>query len=104
MPRSDRPTIVVVTLTPHPEHYTAVVDLLCEVIPAIHEDPGCLTYALHEAVDQTVVLIESWRDRNAWLAHFSLPPIVRLKNELPPWLALPASRVEMYQLPAGANT
>jgi quinol monooxygenase YgiN len=96
--KSEGPTVVVVTLTPRPDHYPDVVDLLCEVIPQIQEDPGCLLYALHEACDKTVVLIESWRDREAWLAHFSLPPILRLKQELTPWLAAPAKRVEMYQV------
>lgn len=89
---------MVVTLTPHPEHYADVVGLLVEVIPAIQQDPGCLVYALHEAVDHTVVLVESWRDREAWLAHFNSPPILRLKQDLPPWLVAPAKRVEMYEL------
>lgn len=98
MAKADRPTVVVVTLTPHPEHYGDVVGLLAEVIPTIQQDPGCLVYALHEAVDHTVVLVESWRNREAWLAHFHLPPILRLKRDLPPWLAAPARRVEMYEL------
>lgn len=98
MAKADRPTVVVVTLTPHPEHYGDVVGLLAEVIPTIQQDPGCLVYALHEAVDHTVVLVESWRNREAWLAHFHLPPILRLKQDLPPWLAAPARRVEMYEL------
>jgi quinol monooxygenase YgiN len=96
--KPDQHTVVVVTLTPHPEHYSVVVDLILEVIPEIHRDPGCVLYALHETVDNDVVLIESWVDRDAWLAHFELPAIVRLKKELPPWLATPAKRVEMYAI------
>ena len=101
MDKSTTPCIVVVTLTPHPEHYAKVRDLVFEVIPAIHEDPGCLLYAPHDTTNGQLVLIEAWADRDAWVAHFELPAIKRLKQELPPWLAAPASRVEMYGLGVG---
>jgi quinol monooxygenase YgiN len=91
-------TTVVVLLSPHPEHYSLVLELLKTVIPGIHKDPGCLTYALHERTDGQIVLVEKWRDKQAWLNHFSLPEIIRLKTELPPWLAAPAERLEMYEI------
>lgn len=92
---------MVVTLTPHPEHYAKVRDLVHEVIPDINKDPGCVLYAPHDTTNGQLVLIEAWADRDAWLAHFELPAIKRLKQELPPWLAAPASRVEMYGLEVG---
>jgi quinol monooxygenase YgiN len=95
---------VVVTLTPHPEHYAQVRDLVLEVIPDIHENPGCLLYAPHDTPNGQLVLIEAWTDRDAWLAHFELAAIKRLKQELPPWLAEPASRVEMCGLGVGDPT
>jgi quinol monooxygenase YgiN len=102
--KSPTPCIVVVTLTPHPEDYATVRNLVLEVIPAIHDDPGCLLYALHDTTTGQLVLIEAWADRAAWLAHFELPGIKRLKKELPPWLAAPASRVEMYGVGVGHPT
>ena len=104
MDKSTTPCIVVVTLTPHPEHYAQVRDLVLEVIPDIHKDPGCLLYAPHDTTTGQLVLIEAWAHRDAWLAHFELPAILRLKKELPPWLAEPASRVEMYGLGVGDPT
>lgn len=95
---------MVVTLTPHPEDFAKVRGLVLEVIPQIHEDPGCLLYAAHDTTNGQLVLIEAWADRDAWLAHFELPAIKRLKKELPPWLAAPASRVEMYGLGVGDPT
>lgn len=96
------PTLVVVRLRPHPEHYTAVINLLVEVIPEIQQGPGCLLYALYEDTDREIVLIESWADRHAWHAHFDWEPILRLKKELPPWLATPVTRLEMYEWEASS--
>jgi quinol monooxygenase YgiN len=90
-------TTVVVVLTPHPQHFSAVLELLLEVTPAIQADPGCLLYAIHETPEGTIVLIERWASPEAWKNHFSLPEIMRLKATLPPWLAAPAERLEMYE-------
>lgn len=91
-------TTVVVVLTPHPQHFSHVLELLLEVTPAIQADPGCLLYAVHETPEGTIILIEKWASTEAWKNHFSLPEIIRLKATLPPWLALPAERLEMYEV------
>lgn len=51
---------------------------------------------MYRRVDDTVVLVERWRDRDAWQAHFDTEAIVRLKDALTPLLAKPAERWEMY--------
>jgi len=92
-------TTVVVLLSPHPEHYSQVLGLLKAVTPEIQKDPGCLLYAIHERTDGHIVLVEKWASKQAWLNHFSLPEIIQLKTELPPWLTQPAVRLEMYEVP-----
>ena len=68
-------------------------------IDEIRRADGCELYDMYRRVDDTVVLVERWRDRDAWQAHFDTPAILRLKEALTPLLAKPAERWEMY--PAG---
>ena len=68
-------------------------------IDEIRRADGCELYDMYRRVDDTVVLVERWRDRDAWQAHFDTEAIVRLKDALTPLLAKPAERWEMY--PAG---
>lgn len=93
------PCTVVVCLTPRPGHGEAVLAALTLEIAEVRSSAGCELYDMYRRVDDTVVLVERWRDRDAWQAHFDTEAIVRLKDALTPLLAKPAERWEMY--PAG---
>lgn len=95
------PCIVIVRLVPLAGKREAVVRLLRELIPEIQRGPGCEKYALLEAVDGDVVLIEKWSSREHWQAHFEWAPIVRLKKELADSVVLPVERLETYPHPTG---
>jgi len=90
------PCVVVVELIPLAGQRNFVVELVREVIPEIHQGPGCELYALYEKTDGSLVLIERWESRDAWQAHFDWQPIQRLKKELATKVELPVSRREMY--------
>jgi quinol monooxygenase YgiN len=90
------PCTVVVTLEPLPgcaDQVEAVVSRECD---EIRSAAGCERYELYRAVDDSVVLIERWSTREHWQAHFDVPAIARLKRDLTPLLAAPATRLEMY--------
>jgi quinol monooxygenase YgiN len=53
-------------------------------------------YDLFRGVDDTVVLVERWANRDLWQRHFETSAILRLKTDLTPLLAVPAERREMY--------
>ena len=88
---------VIVTLTPLPGLSEDVVAAMNAEIEGIRLAEGCELYDMHRRVDDVIVLIERWRDRDAWQAHFDTPAIMRLKEALTPLLAKPAERWEMYE-------
>lgn len=87
---------IIVTLTPLPGHSEDVVAAMNAEIEDIRLAEGCELYEMHRRVDDVIVLVERWRDRDAWQAHFDTPAIMRLKEALTPLLAKPAERWEMY--------
>lgn len=69
--------ILVATITPLPEHRDAVIAAFEQVIPAVHEEPGCELYALHEMPDH-LVIIEKWADEDALAVHYKAPALAAL--------------------------
>ncbi|CAJ1583771.1 putative quinol monooxygenase [[Mycobacterium] wendilense] len=68
------PVVVVATMTAKPESVDAVRSACTEAIEAVHAEPGCELYALHEAGD-TFVFIEQWADEEALKTHSTAPAI-----------------------------
>jgi quinol monooxygenase YgiN len=91
-----QPTTVIVVLTPLAGSTDQVIEAMNSEIDEIRLADGCELYDMFERIDGAVILIERWRDREAWQAHFDTPAIMRLKEALTPHLAKPAERWEMY--------
>ena len=89
-------TTVIVVLTPLAGRTDDVIGAMNSEIEEIRRADGCELCDMFECVDGAVILIERWRDRDAWQAHFDTPAIMRLKEALTPLLAAPAERWEMY--------
>lgn len=68
------PVVVVATMTAKPESVDAVRDACKTAIEAVHYEPGCELYALHEA-DGTFVFVEQWADADALKAHGAAPAV-----------------------------
>ncbi len=90
------PIPVIVVLTPLTGCTDDVIEAMNSEIEEIRRADGCELYDMFERVDGVVILIERWRDRESWQAHFDTPAINRLKEALTPLLAKPAERWEMY--------
>ena len=60
--RSDMSTPVVVTayFYPAPGQHDQVVEALRPAIAAVHEESGCELYAIHDAPNGSIVMIEKW--------------------------------------------
>jgi quinol monooxygenase YgiN len=68
------PVVVVASFTAKPES-TAVVRSACTAaIEAVHDEPGCELYSLHQTGD-TFVFIEQWADADALKIHGTAPAI-----------------------------
>ncbi|MGE2727878.1 putative quinol monooxygenase [Mycolicibacterium vaccae] len=68
------PVVVVATMMAKPESVDLVRNACTQAIEAVHDEPGCQLYALHEA-DGTFVFVEQWADADALQAHSTAPAI-----------------------------
>lgn len=59
---------VVATITPKPGRLEAVREAFTDAVPAVHAEPGCELYALHEGRD-VLVMVERWADAAALRTH-----------------------------------
>jgi quinol monooxygenase YgiN len=72
------PVTVVATLKAKPESVDAVRDACKQAIEAVHSEPGCDLYSLHEADGGTFVFVEQWADADALQTHSTAPAIGQL--------------------------
>ena len=54
------PVVVLAYFRPAPGQRDQVVAALQPAISAVHEESGCELYAIHDAPDGTIVMIEKW--------------------------------------------
>ena len=78
---SPSPIVVVATMTAKPESVDTVRDACKQAIGAVHQEPGCELYSLHEA-DGTFVFVEQWADADALKTHSTAPAIGALFGAL----------------------
>ena len=68
------PVVVVATMKAKAESVDAVRDACKKAIEAVHDEPGCELYALHET-DGTFVFVEQWANSDALTTHSTAPAI-----------------------------
>jgi quinol monooxygenase YgiN len=68
------PVTVVATMTAKPESVDAVRAACKTALEAVHQEPGCDLYSLHEA-NGTFVFIEQWADEEALKTHSTAPAV-----------------------------
>lgn len=95
--------IVTAVFTPAEGQRDQLVGALQEAIPGVHEEKGCELYAIHDADDCTIVMIEKWTAREDLDAHSIGAPVERLRELTGPFLAGPAVVTTMTPLPAGGD-
>lgn len=63
--------VIVALVQAKPGHEKALVQAQSELVQVVREQPGCISYELHETVDQPgrVVFFERWLDRTSWERH-----------------------------------
>lgn len=73
--------VVVATMTAKPESVDTVREACKRAIEAVHQEPGCELYALHEA-NGTFVFVEQWADADALKTHSAAPGVTTLFSEV----------------------
>ncbi|MFV0426394.1 MAG: putative quinol monooxygenase [Beutenbergiaceae bacterium] len=96
-------TAVVVTAIFRPKEGAkdALKGALAEGIPAVHAEPGCELYAIHDADDGTIVMLEKWTSAADLQAHSQGAAVSRLNELVEPHMAEPVIVTTMVAIPAG---
>ena len=99
------PTPVVVTayFHPTPGKHDQVVEALRPAIAAVHSEPGCELYAIHDAPDGTIVMIEKWTSAGELDDHGGSEAVRALNGSLEGLLASPTEVTRLVPLPAGSE-
>ena len=95
--------VVTAVFHPAPDRRDDLVAALRASIPAVHDEAGCLLYAIHDASDGTVTMIEKWTGQGDLDAHAAGPAVVALNAAIDGLLASPVVVTTMAPLPAGTD-
>ncbi|MEO0024349.1 MAG: hypothetical protein RL196_790 [Actinomycetota bacterium] len=88
--------VVLATFKTKPECHDEVRALLLEEQAGVLTEPGCLTYALHDAADGDLVFVESWQSRELWMIHNDAPSVARITAGIEGKLLEPVRVQELY--------
>jgi quinol monooxygenase YgiN len=97
------PVVVTAYFRPIPGQHDRVVEVLQPSIAAVHEEPGCELYAIHDAPDGTIVMIEKWSSVEELDAHGSGEAVRAQTADLEGLLTSPVEVTRLVPLPAGTE-
>lgn len=101
-PAPEQTVVVIATAHPKPGALEQVVEVVRGNVPTVHEEEGCLTYAVHTASDpDRVVFVERWTSAEALAAHAAAPHMARTNEVLAPLLERPTEVFTATSVPMG---
>ncbi|MET1042625.1 MAG: putative quinol monooxygenase [Microbacteriaceae bacterium] len=95
------PIVVTAIFEPAEGQFHAVIDVLKPSIAAVHEEDGCLLYAIHEDPTGTIVMIEKWASEELLDIHGISPAVVAQRAALDGLLARPVEVTRLVPIPVG---
>ncbi len=95
------PIVVTAVFYPVEGARDAVVAAMEPGITAVHAEPGCLLYAIHDAPDGSIVMIEKWESAELLDAHGAGEAVVLLNKDLAGLLAKPTKVDRLQPIPTG---
>ncbi|MET4590770.1 putative quinol monooxygenase [Arthrobacter sp. 754] len=93
--------IVTAVFTPRDGAFNQVAAALSPAIAEVHEEPGCELYAIHEAPNGQIIMIEKWETAELLDAHGAGEPVKRLNASLEGLLQGPVEVTRLSPIPAG---
>ncbi|MCU1435513.1 MAG: Antibiotic biosynthesis monooxygenase [Pseudarthrobacter sp.] len=93
--------VVTAEFTPKEGTYHQVVAALAPAIAEVHQEPGCLLYAIHESPGGQIMMIEKWESAELLDAHGAGDPVKRLNASLEGLLERPVEVTRLVPIPAG---
>lgn len=95
--------VVTAVFTPTEGAFDQVVEALRPAIAEVHEEPGCLLYAIHEAPNGDIVMIEKWESVESLDEHGAGEAVQRLGASLEGLLQKPVEVTRLTAIPAGTS-
>ena len=95
--------IVTAVFTPKDGATGHVTAALSPAIAEVHQEPGCLLYAIHEAPNGQIVMIEKWETGELLDAHGEGAAVQRLNESLEGLLQEPVEVTRLSPIPAGTD-
>ena len=92
---------VLAIFTPKDGAFEQVVDALRPAIAEVHQEPGCLLYAIHESPEGLIHMIEKWESAEVLDEHEAGEAIKRLNASLEGLLQKPVEVTRLKAIPAG---
>ena len=86
---------------PRPETREQVLAALEPAIAGVHEEDGCELYAIHDAPDGSIVMLEKWTSAELLDAHGQGEPVKQLNVALDGLLERPVAVTRLVPLPVG---
>ena len=93
--------IVTAYFTPKDGAFDDVAAALAPAIAEVHGEPGCQLYAIHEAPNGQIVMIEKWDSAELLDAHGEGVAVKRLNASLEGLLERPVEVTRLTPMPAG---
>lgn len=92
---------VLAVFHPSPGHREHVLAALETAIPLVHDEPGCELYAITEAADGRLVMMEKWQSQQQLDEHSAGAAVAVLVDALDGHLARPVEVTVLAPLPMG---
>ena len=93
--------VVTAYFRPRAETRERVLAALRPAIEGVHTEPGCLLYAIHDAPDGSIVMIEKWASVAELDDHGSSPAVRQLNIDLDGLLAESVEVARLTPIPVG---
>ncbi|WP_072314870.1 putative quinol monooxygenase [Agrococcus sp. Marseille-P2731] len=100
---TDQPLVVTACFHPADGARDRVLAAMERVIPRVHEEAGCNLYAIQEAEDGTIIMIEHWDSAALLDEHGAGAPVADFNAELEGLLAKPVEVTRYRPLPVGGR-
>ena len=96
---------VVVTAVFHPDEgkKEQLASALQATIPAVHEEKGCILYAIHDAADGTITMIEKSTSPELLETHAKGPAVAALDAAVGPLIESATTVTTMTPIDAGTD-
>jgi quinol monooxygenase YgiN len=98
-----QPVVVTAVFTPVEGKHDEAVAALSRGIAEVHEEEGCEVYAIHDAPDGTIVMLEKWSSVEALDAHGAGEAVARMGASLAGLITGPAVVTRLVPIPAGSE-